>query len=89
MAKKAEKEGATPRIGRLSNISEVAAEMARVYRDSRRNEIDPGVGAKLCFMLSALRQALEVGVLEERLAELEERLGQPQQQPARVLRIVR
>ncbi len=59
-----------PRIN-LSTAEDIRREMARVYRDSRLNNIASAEGTKLIYMLSQILKAHEVFVLEKKLSELE------------------
>lgn len=61
------------RIGPLQTAGNVATELGRVYRQMRRNELDKQDGERLARVLTMLRQALEVGEIEQRLADLEAR----------------
>ena len=60
------------RIGSLANLSLVASELARMYRQARRQEISASDASKLASVLAVLRQCLEASDLEKRMAELEE-----------------
>jgi hypothetical protein len=55
------------RIGRLNTPLAVAAELGRVYRQARREELDPAFASRLASILSPLRQCLETAEIEERL----------------------
>lgn len=59
------------RIGPLQTVGNVATELGRVYRQMRRNELDKQDGERLARVLTMLRQTLEVGEIEQRLADLE------------------
>lgn len=61
------------RVGPLDTIGGVVCEMAKVYREARREEIEVEVASKLVYMLSQMRSALEVVMLEARVAVLEAR----------------
>jgi len=60
------------RVGPLDTVGRVATELGRLYRVARRGELDKSEAAKLAFILTALRQCLEVSAVEDRLAALEE-----------------
>ena len=60
-----------PPIGPLDTVGGVVREMARVYRQARRDEIEVETASKLVYMLSQMRSALEVVMLEARVAALE------------------
>lgn len=59
------------RIGRLTTVMEVAAEIGRVYRDARHEKIDASLGNRLASILSAMRQCLETAEFERRIAQIE------------------
>ena len=59
------------KIGPLITVGGCASEIAKVYRQARRDELDVEVASKLVYMLAQLRQALEISQLEERLLALE------------------
>jgi hypothetical protein len=59
------------RIGRLTTVMEVAAEIGRVYRDARHEKIDAALGNRLASILSAMRQCLETAEFERRIAQIE------------------
>ncbi|MGL4961455.1 MAG: hypothetical protein ACRC67_09495 [Inquilinus sp.] len=66
---------APPRIRRLTSVGAVAGELAHVYRMARRGELDVADASRLANILSLLRQALEVGRIEERLDQLEDKVS--------------
>ena len=59
------------RIGRLDTLGGVLKEMGRVYRQTRRGDIDDQHGARLVGMLRAMRETIEVADIERRLEALE------------------
>ena len=59
-----------PRIN-LSTSEDIRREMARVYRETRFNQILPNNGSKLVYMLINILKAYEVTEIEKRLLELE------------------
>lgn len=61
------------RIGNLSTIGGVVDEMAKVYREARRDELDDTKAKRLVSMLNALRAAIETSILEARIDALEQR----------------
>ena len=61
------------RIGPLGTVGDLVEEMARVYRQARRDEIEIENASKLIYMLGQMRSALEVAALEQRIAALEAR----------------
>ena len=60
------------RVGGLDTIGKVCTELGRLYRAARRSDLATGDAARLSAILTALRQGLEVGALEDRLKRLEE-----------------
>lgn len=60
------------RIGRLDTIGGVVRELGRLYRAARRGEITSAEAARLAYIATQIRAAIEVGDLERRLTELEE-----------------
>lgn len=61
----------TPRIN-LSSAEDIRREMARVYREARGRAIDTTEASRLIYMLSQITKAYELGVIEKRIAELEQ-----------------
>ena len=59
------------RIGRLTTLGGILVEMANVYRQTRRGEIDDLHGVRLTSMLREMRSTIELSELEVRLQELE------------------
>ena len=49
------------KIGKLTTVMEVAAELGRIYRDARCERIDSSLANRLANILSAMRQCLETG----------------------------
>jgi hypothetical protein len=59
------------RIGRLTTVMEVAAELGRVYRDVRHEKIDSAYGNRMANILTAMRACMEASEFERRIAEIE------------------
>ena len=59
------------RIGRLTNVGQIASEIARVYRHARHGDIDSTEGYKLASILGVMAKCLEASELERRLNEIE------------------
>lgn len=55
----------------LRSADDVRRELARLYRQMKSGEIAPADGTKLAYVLNLLRQAIETGELETRIAVLE------------------
>jgi hypothetical protein len=60
-----------PRIGRLTTVGQVAAELGRLYRQARWGEVPVADASRLATILAAMRQCLEAGEFERRIAEME------------------
>ena len=60
------------RIGRLTTVGQVAAELGRLYRHARRGEIPVADASRLATILGIMRQCLESSELESRIAQMEE-----------------
>lgn len=60
----------TPRIN-LANSEDIRREMAKVYRETRSNQILPSNGTKLVYMLISILKAYETTEIEKRLTDLE------------------
>ena len=58
---------------KLNTLADVKAEMAKVYRESRSEVIDPVTGTKLVWMLQAVQKAIEGSDLEKRIEILEQK----------------
>lgn len=49
--------------------------MVRVYSDARRKQIEPETASKLTYILGQIGKVIEGGSFEERMREIEKRLG--------------
>ncbi len=58
---------------KLETMADVKAEMAKVYRESRSDIIDPVTGTKLIWMLQSVARVIEGSDFEKRLDVLEKR----------------
>lgn len=56
---------------RLQNVSDVAKEYRKLYREARAGQIATGEASKLGYLLSALANILATSELETRLDNLE------------------
>lgn len=56
---------------KLDTIQDVKREMAKVYRESRSELIDPVTGTKLVWMLQSVARVIEGSDLEKRIEILE------------------
>lgn len=63
----------TIRVGRLNTLSKVRRELARLYADLRNDRLTPKVAGSGAYILTAITKTLEVEVIEQRIAALEER----------------
>jgi hypothetical protein len=64
-----------PRVGGLKTIGQVATELAKLYRRTRRGEVDVADASKLASVLGILRTCLEAGDVETRIRTLEASLA--------------
>jgi hypothetical protein len=60
-----------PRIGRLTTVMEIAAELGRIYRDARYEKIDSSLANRLANILTAMRACMEASEFERHIAEIE------------------
>lgn len=56
---------------KLDTLLDVRREMAKVYRESRSELIDPAAATKLVWMLQAVGKVIEGSDLEKRIEALE------------------
>ncbi len=56
---------------KLDTLADVKAEMAKVYRESRSELIEPVTGTKLIWMLQSVARVIEGSDLEKRIETLE------------------
>ena len=59
------------RIGPLNSVGGVLNELARVYREARRGQLDLSDATRLAMILREIRSALESGDIERRIDALE------------------
>jgi hypothetical protein len=59
------------RIGPLTTVGQVAAELGRLYRQARRGDVPVTDARRLATILAVMRQCLEASELERRIADLE------------------
>lgn len=55
----------------LASSEHIKNELASLYRECRRGDLDVGTGSKLTFMLMSLAKVIEQSDLEQRLEALE------------------
>jgi hypothetical protein len=67
-----------PKVGRLTTVGEVAAELGRLYRLTRWGQVPTQDASRLAVILSAMRACLEASDLERRLTEMEAALNEPE-----------
>ena len=68
--------GAPVRVGRLSDLKTMRAEVGRLYREARRREgryPDALTAQRLANVLGHVRTVMEIELLEQRLSALEDR----------------
>ena len=56
---------------KLDTLSDVKKEMAKVYRETRSELVDPAAATKLVWMLQAVGKVIEGSDLEKRIDALE------------------
>lgn len=56
---------------KLDSITGCARELAAVYRSMKSGAIDPAVGSRLAYVITAIARTLESGDLERRIEMLE------------------
>jgi len=56
---------------KLDTMQDVRREMAKVYRESRSEVLDPATGSKLVWMLQSIGKVIENSDLEKRIELLE------------------
>jgi hypothetical protein len=61
------------RIGPLKDMGGVIREIAKIYREARRSELETGEATKLVMVLRELRCCFEIRDIEQRLKALEGR----------------
>lgn len=69
--------GRRGRSFRLKSMNDVRVEMARVYSESRRKQIDLETAKGQIYMLSQVGRIIEGSDLERRVDELAKRMGVP------------
>lgn len=58
---------------KLDTLQDVRREMAKVYRESRSELIDPVAGTKFIWMLQSIARVIEGSDLEKRIEQLEQK----------------
>jgi hypothetical protein len=66
------------RIGRLNTMGGVVAELGRLYRQARWDQITTADASRLATILGTMRQCLEASDIERRIAEMEAALEEGQ-----------
>lgn len=56
---------------KLDTLQDVRREMAKIYRESRSELIDPAAATKMVWMLQAVGKIIEGSDLEKRIEKLE------------------
>ncbi len=62
-------------VGSLNDLRGIRREMIKVYRATRRGDLDTRDAARLVFVLREIARTITEGELEERLIALEEEMG--------------
>ena len=63
------------RIGPLTTVGEIAAELGRLYRQARRGEVPVADASRLATILAVMRQCLESSEIERRIGEMEQAIA--------------
>lgn len=58
---------------KLDTMADVRREMAKVYRETRSQQLDPAEATKLVWMLQAVGKVIEGSDLEKRIEALEQK----------------
>jgi hypothetical protein len=66
----------TPRVNSLNSIRDCTLELQRVYRQTRKGDLDTGTAKALTYILSVLVGMKRDSDIEERVTRLEENNGQ-------------
>jgi hypothetical protein len=61
----------SPRL-KLGTISDIKRELARLYREARREEISTQTATRLAYLLNMMAQLIESAELEKRVMALEQ-----------------
>jgi hypothetical protein len=75
------------KIGRLTSVGRVAIELGRLYRQARWGEVPVVDASRLATILAAMRQCLEAGEFERRIAEMEAAITARTNQPESLKRV--
>ena len=61
----------TPRVRELSTLPQIRAEMARVYREARRGDLQTSEASRFIYMLDRMTKNLETQVQQRMLANVD------------------
>lgn len=64
------------RIGKLNTLGLVTTELGNLYRQAKRREIESLDASRLAGILGEMRQCMQLSLIEEKMRDLEERLGE-------------
>jgi hypothetical protein len=59
------------RIGKLTSVARIGAEIGRIYRHMRREELNTADGKRMAEVLLGMKACLETSEIERKIAELE------------------
>jgi hypothetical protein len=62
-------------VGSLNDLRGIRREMVKVYRETRRGQLDTQSAARLVFILREIARTITESELEERLTMLEDEMG--------------
>lgn len=60
-----------PRIPRLTSVARIGAEIGKLYRLMRREELNTADGKRMAEVLLGMKACLETSQIEAKIAELE------------------
>jgi hypothetical protein len=60
-----------PKIPRLTSVARIGAEIGKLYRLMRREELNTSDGKRMAEVLLAMKSCLETAEIEAKIAELE------------------
>lgn len=65
---------ASPRL-KLGSVADIKRELARLYREARREEISTQTATRLAYLLNMMAQLIETAELEKRVEAIEAAQG--------------
>jgi hypothetical protein len=65
-----------PKIPRLTSVARIGAEIGKLYRLMRRDELNTADGKRMAEVLTMMKACLETSEIERKIAELEAAVAQ-------------